>query len=326
LLDESPGDLGGEGWRRPQHLWDTGWYVIRPVSSRFDPRQGRWLPARDVLHWFRADRPGQVRGVPEITAALPLFAQLRRYTLAVLASAETSADFAVMLESTLEPDRELDPEAPPFDMKEIDPRMLVALPTGYKAYQLKAEQPATTYSMFKQEILGEIARALNIPSNLAAGNFNNSSYASGRHDHQHYRRSLKVEQAGCEHALLDHLVRAWLEEAALVPELLPKALDLVDLRCRWLWDGWESIDPLKEAQAAEIKLRNGLMSWTEWFANQGRDPEEAFLEMAHDKAKRAELGLSGAAAPAASGPPEEDEDEDDTEEKEPEEEGAHAAS
>jgi capsid protein len=50
-----------------------------------------------VLHWFKPERPGQSRGIPEITPALPLFAQLRRYTLAVLAAAETAADFAAVL-------------------------------------------------------------------------------------------------------------------------------------------------------------------------------------------------------------------------------------
>ena len=33
------------------------------------------VPAAAMIHYFRADRPGQSRGVPEITPALPLFAQ-----------------------------------------------------------------------------------------------------------------------------------------------------------------------------------------------------------------------------------------------------------
>ena len=49
------------------------------------------IPADLVIHWFRRDRPQQYRGIPDITSALPLFAQLRRYTLAVLAAAETAA-------------------------------------------------------------------------------------------------------------------------------------------------------------------------------------------------------------------------------------------
>ncbi|MFN9366643.1 MAG: phage portal protein, partial [Planctomycetota bacterium] len=55
------------------------------------------VPASAVVHWFRADRPGQARGIPDIMPALPLFAQLRRFTLAVLAAAETAADFAGIL-------------------------------------------------------------------------------------------------------------------------------------------------------------------------------------------------------------------------------------
>jgi len=55
------------------------------------------LPASSVIHWYRCDRPGQARGIPDIMPALPLFAQLRRFTLAVLAAAETAADFAGIL-------------------------------------------------------------------------------------------------------------------------------------------------------------------------------------------------------------------------------------
>lgn len=49
------------------------------------------IPAEEMIHWYRVDRPGQSRGLSEIMPALPLFAQLRRFTLAVLAAAETAA-------------------------------------------------------------------------------------------------------------------------------------------------------------------------------------------------------------------------------------------
>jgi capsid protein len=35
------------------------------------------VPAASMIHWFRTDRPGQSRGLPDILPALPLFAQLR---------------------------------------------------------------------------------------------------------------------------------------------------------------------------------------------------------------------------------------------------------
>ena len=64
------------------------------------------IPAEYMIHIFRHDRPGLHRGVPELAAALPLFAQLRRYNLAVLSAAEAAADFAAVLYTDSPPDGE----------------------------------------------------------------------------------------------------------------------------------------------------------------------------------------------------------------------------
>ncbi len=72
-----------------------------------------------ILHYFRSDRPGQIRGIPDITPALPLFAQLRRFTLAVLAAAETAADFAGILYTDAPAGGEAD-AAEPFEPIELE--------------------------------------------------------------------------------------------------------------------------------------------------------------------------------------------------------------
>ena len=82
------------------------------------------LPADAVIHWFRTDRPGQARGIPDITPALPLFAQLRRFTLAVLAAAETAADFAGILYTDAPANGEAD-AAEPFEPIELEQRALL---------------------------------------------------------------------------------------------------------------------------------------------------------------------------------------------------------
>jgi len=131
---------------------------IRAIFNRGYDR----LPASAVVHYFRCDRPGQARGIPDITPALPLFAQLRRFTLAVLAAAETAADFAGILYTDAPADGEAD-AAEPFEPIELEKRALLTMPGGWKMSQLRAEQPSTGYSEFKKEILNEIARCLNMP-------------------------------------------------------------------------------------------------------------------------------------------------------------------
>jgi capsid protein len=108
------------------------------------------IGADSVVHYFCCDRPGQIRGIPDITPALPLFAQLRRFTLAVLAAAETTADFDGILHTDAPAGGEAD-SSEPFEPIELEKRMLLTMPGGWKMAQLHAEVPATTYTKFKRE-------------------------------------------------------------------------------------------------------------------------------------------------------------------------------
>ena len=249
------------------------------------------VPAEQVIHWFRPFRPGQVRGIPEITPALPLFAQLRRYTLAVIAAAETAADFAAVIWTDAPPAGET-ADIEPMDLVELERRMATVLPGGWKLGQIQAQQPSTTYAEFKKEILNEIARCLNVPFNVAAGNSSGYNYASGRLDHQTYYKSLRVDQADLENVVLERVLTAWLDEAVLVPGLLPDALGPFQVwPHQWFWPGQEHVDPLKEATAQATRLAAHTTTLAYEYARQGRDWEEALRQRARELALMRELGL-----------------------------------
>ncbi|MCC7265890.1 MAG: phage portal protein [Caulobacteraceae bacterium] len=270
------------------------------------------LPARAIIHYFRADRPGQSRGVPDITPALPLFAQLRRYTLAVIAAAETAADFAAVLYTDAPANGEADP-VEPMDLVDLERRMATVLPGGWKLGQITAEQPATTYGEFKKEILNEIARCLNMPFNVAAGNSSGYNYASGRLDHQTYFKSIRVDQAQIETVILDRVLAAWLNEAVLVEGLLPQSLRSVDAAFphQWFWDGQEHVDPAKEASAQATRLQNNTTTLAYEFARQGRDWEAELRQRAKELALMKELGLPTASvAPNGASPQQQPQDQE----------------
>jgi lambda family phage portal protein len=259
------------------------------------------IPASLMLHWFRMDRPGQARGIPDITPAIPLFAQLRRYTLAVLAAAETAADFAAVLFSELPAESDA-VEGEPFETLEIEKRMMTTLPAGWKLAQLKAEQPATTYEMFKREILNEIARCLNVPFNVAAGNSAAYNYASGRLDHQTYYRSLAVDQYHLETAVLDRVFRAWIEEAYLAGVVSQPADRLEGWPHQWFWDGPEHVDPEKEANAATTRLTSHTTTLADEWARRGHDWRERLRQRSEEIKLMAELGLTPVEAAPATTP------------------------
>jgi len=248
------------------------------------------VPAGAVIHWFRPDRPGQHRGIPEITPALPLFAQLRRYTLAVIAAAETAADFAAVLFTDAPANGEAQ-ALEPMDVVELEKRMATVLPDGWRLGQVDAQQPTTSYAEFKREILNEIARCLNLPYNIAACNSSGYNYASGRLDHQTYFKSIRVEQAHLAESVLDRILAAWLDEAMLTSEL-SSLRTMPSVPHQWFFDGTEHVDPAKEANAQATRLASNTTTLAAEYARQGKDWETELRQRAKERELMKELGLS----------------------------------
>jgi len=264
-----------------------------------------------VIHWFRRDRPGQIRGIPDITPALPLFAHLRRYTLAVIVAAEIAAEWTMFLKTNASPDgehRPIEGGSGGFDEIEIERGLMTTLPEGWEPSQLKAEQPTTTYEMFKREILNEIARCLNIPYNIAACNSSGYNYASGRLDHQTYFKSIRVEQTQCEAVVLDPILDAWIDEASRT-----FGFQLENRPHQWFWDGHEHVDPAKEASAQATRLASHTTTLAHEYARQGKDWETELRQRGKETALMKELGLTVSQS-APSEPTEKDREEDEVEE------------
>ncbi len=288
----------------PYQLWDwkelvdgiafddqdnpVAYYMLRyhPGDNHGNIEEYETIPAKDIIHWYRMDRPEQHRGIPELTPALPLFAQLRRYTLAVLASAETAADFAAVIYTDAPANGEATP-AVPFDLISLEKRMATTLPDGWKLGQLKSEQPTTNYPQFKREILGEIGRCLQIPINIVTGDSSKHNYASGRLDHQSYQRAIRIEQDNCSH-FLNRIFDAWYNEYSLESGLKRTR----DFSIKWFFDGFAHVDPSKEAKAQEIRLKNCTTTLAFEYARQGLDWEEELRQIARERKLIDELGIS----------------------------------
>ena len=59
----------------------------------------------------------------------------------------------------------------------------------------------------------------------------------------------------------------------------------------WIAPGWEWVDPLKEAQAAEVGLKNGIVTYSDLYASEGKDWEESLEQRKREQDKIKELGL-----------------------------------
>ena len=262
-----------------------------PVGTARVPFETKTIRAENIIHWFRQDKPGQKRGVPEITPALELYSMLRAFTLSVIDAAQTAANFSMLAYTDQAAQtRKVDP----FTEFEPERNTLTFLPAGWKMAQPKAEQPATSYSEFKHELLNEIARCLNMPYNIAAANSSDYNYASGQLDHQSFYKFIKTERKEIEDTILNDVFE-WFLSAYFLQYGLPRGLDAIDVPVSWVWPGFGMIDPLKEAKAQQVRLENGTTSLQQECAREGTDWEtiqdQRLVAEQRERARREELGL-----------------------------------
>ena len=285
------------------------YYVLKyhPGAIAFGwSNEGEWINSDDVCHWYHSTRPGQHRGVGEIVPSLELFAMLRRYTLAVVTAAETAANLAAIITTNSPTGGEPVGGFETWESFPLVRGMAMMAPEGWSATQMKPEQPTTNFDQFVRAILNQIARALNMPYIVAAMDSSTANYSSMRGDYLIYRKHLSCLRSDLERVVLDRLLSKWLDEAALVPGLIPNGLPPVAAwNWSWTWDGFEHVDPLKEANAEAAMLDANTTTLADVCAKRGKDWRVVLRQRAAEKSLMRELGMDEA-EPAPADPIDED--------------------
>lgn len=281
----------------PHEFWVSN-VVDESRLIRSNPIQ---ISGRYMKQWFRPTYPGQYRGVCEIGAALGLFAQLRRFGLATLSAAEIAAMLTAILKTTLPMDGN-DGPAPlaPFSTREFERNMITAMPDGWDLYQMKAEHPISNYEMFVNMVLREIGRLLDVPFGIVAGDHSKYNYSSARLDVTGYDERKKYDRSQLAIRNLNPLHREWILEVAKrrpdVEQAIKNGYGL-----SWKYTNRPSIDPLKDAQVEDMRLRNGTTTYSEIYAFRGMDYREQFKQRQKENEEMAEFKLNFSDALANTG-------------------------
>jgi capsid protein len=258
------------------------WYDVLPYhpgsSWLYLYQQPIQVPADQMLHWFKLERPGQHRSIPELTPTLPTGAMGRRFREATVASAETAASISALIHSKLSPASDEEPESLIAGTSfEIQRRMAMALPTGWDVTQMRGEHPNAQYNDFNRALVSEQARPISMPYNAAACDSSTYSFASGKLDTLCYRSEINVERVDCNDLVLDPLFAAWFREWTIMVDRrdIPPAH-------QWDWPAHPVIDSEGEGRATDMALRNGMKSLRRAYSELGMDYEDELQAMAED--------------------------------------------
>jgi lambda family phage portal protein len=275
--------------------------ALAPMSGNGDNSTVR-VDASEIIHMYRPLRPGQIRGEPWLARALMKLHDLDQYDDAELVRKKTAAMFAGFV-TRLAPEDNLlgeglsDPNG--ASMAGMEPGTMQILEPGE---DIKFSQPADvggSYSEFLRMQFRAVAAAMGVTYEQLTGDLTQVNYSSIRAGLLEFRRRVESLQHGViVHQLCRPIWQAWMDQAVIEGALnLPgytsgNTASRRDYQaCKWIPQGWQWVDPLKEADAMKAAIRSGLMSRSEAISANGYDAEDVDREIAADNARADALGL-----------------------------------
>lgn len=269
--------------RRPVEYW-----ISNDYSRSFLQAGGQWIAARNIMHGYdivQAER-GQARGVPWMQVGLPTAADGRDYDLQVLDAARSAADSNIVA-FTRHPDAEFADNVPAAISYRR--RMINFLAPGWETQQTTPAQPGAQYKDHRQELHGDLGKAKGIPSMITRLDARDHNYSSARFDYQLLGESAKHVRATLYNPRLRKLVLMVISEAVLMGILPPPPKRFM---LDWVWPSLPEIDELKSAEAEQMYLRNGTLTYTEACAQRhGRRARDQARRRQRDDRMLTELGL-----------------------------------
>lgn len=269
-----------------------------------------------VIHDFEPSRAGESRPVSMLAPVLAKFRMLNRYDMAELQAAILNAIFAAFLESpfsgedivnSMQSGGDLNGLAQYQGLREdvherlklrIDGVRLNMLAPGEEIKMPQATRPAVAFAAFEAACLRNIAGAMGLSYEQLAMDWSKTNYSSARAALvEVWRFIVARRQRFAAGAVMPHYM-AWMEEAfdrgyLEEPPGAPSFHDMPSayLACRWIGPprGW--VDPVKEAQGAQLRMESMVSTLEYEGEEQGVDYEEVLEQRAQELAYMRELGL-----------------------------------
>jgi lambda family phage portal protein len=272
---------------------------------------------RRVIHLYEKLRAGQTRGKAILASVMGAFKMLDRYQRSELQATVANALIAAFIETPMgggdiaelfgTPDKYMkERNAAGFDVK-LEGASVIPLFPGDKMSAFNPSRPNTAYSAFVEAVLRYISAGLNMPYELLMKDFSKTNYSSARAALLEAWRYFMAKRDWIATYWADPIYELWLEEA--VSKGIVDAPDFYEnraayARCRWIGPGRGLLDPLKEAQASDTRMKMGMSTLEQECAEQGDDWEEVLQQRARERDYALALGMTDIhAGPVQGGAP-----------------------
>lgn len=306
----------------------------RPVAYHFakDPKYVRAneknterIPADQIIHVFRKEYIGQLRGIPDFAPIMHKCKMLNGVHEAIVVGWRVAAAkmgfFVSKDEEDMPPDPEEDPDEEeeetverkaPKDAFSAEPGSFDYIDDAIEFKAFDVDYPSSTYEEGYKVFMRQLANGLNVSSPTLSNDYSDVNYSSLRQALLEDRAGYRCDQAEFVDDASKPIFDEWYEwvRDVLGRIALPESKAVTEPVVEFQPLGWSWVDPLKEVRAQveankhHLRTRQSIMA-----DNDGGDFAEAATELAAEGALMHELGLFAAAMPSAA-PFKEDEDDE----------------
>lgn len=269
----------------PANMYDPPKWVRVSVT-------GEQTGMPNIIQVCHDERAEQYRGVPKLAPVIETIKQTGRYTNAELTAAIIKAYFTMFIKETTDHETGDIPIAdalnseqqfPALDPKSIalGPGTVNLLPPGYDVAAIDPQRSLSTFEPFVKELTKQIGASLGIPYEVLMKSFN-SSYTASRAALLQAWSEFKMRRTWFSRDFCQPIYETWLTEAVVLGRIsAPGFFTDPVKRAAWCNSEWFGpvmgvLDPVKEAQSAQLRILFGLstrekesaeMTGTSWDEN-----------------------------------------------------------
>lgn len=254
------------------------------------------LAARDdlgrprVIHVFRAQRPGQMRGIPYFAPVITYFQDLAD-TMEARVVAEKVAAFLGVFITRGDPTYAAQGAATDQEfgtgrnIQDLELGEINYLNVGEAIHTVDPNRSGENFKNIVEAMLRIIGVGLGLPYELLAKDFSKTNYSSARAALLEGRRLFTTWRDWFARKFCQPPWELVLEEAYLrgmfqAPHFYENRTEY--LRAAWMGGGWGWVDPVKEIGASFDAINGGLSTYAKELAAQGEDWEEIFDQRARE--------------------------------------------
>lgn len=315
--DAADSDSLAGGVEKDTHGAPMRYHVLEAHPGNYKSKKsGKWTKLdafgangrRNVLHVHKKLRPGQTRGLPDLSPVIEAFKQLGRYTEAELMAAVVSGMFTVFVETENGEGIPGVTASGASDQRsdiEMGYGAVIDLASGEKVHTADPGRPNTAFDPFILAILRQIGVALELPYEIMIKHFT-ASYSASRAALLEAWRMFKARRRWFAEMFCRPVYETVITESVLRGRLYAPGfaedfgIRQAYLRSAWTGDAPGQLDPLKEVNAAKIRIEEDLSTRArETVELTGGDWDQNVMQRGREERRRRELKLGQQENPPA---------------------------